>query len=84
MKKRVSIAELSVQELHKKKQGLQGALLGLSLVMLAAVVIIFYLVFSSKAPKVLVIVPITCALTFIPAFISMGQINTEIKNRESK
>jgi len=84
MKKEVPVTELSIQELYKKKQTLQGILIGLSLVMLAASVIILYLVFTSKTPKVLVIIPITCSLSFLPAFISLGQINTEIKNRDSK
>jgi flagellar basal body-associated protein FliL len=84
MKKGIPITELSVQELYKKKQGLQGVLIGLGLVMLAASVIILYLVFSSRTPKVLTIVPLTCALAFLPAFISLAQINTEIKNRNSK
>ncbi|WP_426328387.1 hypothetical protein [Pedobacter sp. R-06] len=84
MKKGIPITELSVQELYKKKQGLQGVLIGLSLVLLAAFVIILYLAFSSRMPKVLVIVPVCCSLTFLPAFISLGQINTEIKNRDFK
>jgi len=84
MKKAIPITELSVQELYKKKQSLQGVLIGLSVVLLAASVIILYLAFSSKMPKVLVIVPICCSLTFLPAFISLSQINTEIKNRDSK
>jgi hypothetical protein len=84
MKKETPITELSVQELYKKKQTLQGVLIGLGLVLLAASVIILYLAFSSKMPKVLIIVPLCCSLTFLPALISLGQINTEIKNRESK
>jgi len=84
MKKGIPITELSVQELYNKKQSLQGVLIGLGLVMLVASVIILYLVFSSKTPKVLIIIPITCSLTFLPAFISLSQINTEIKNRNSK
>jgi len=84
MKKGIPITELSVQELYKKKQGLQGVLIGLGLVLLTAFVIILYLAFSSRMPKVLVIVPVCCSLTFLPAFISLGQINTEIKNRDFK
>jgi len=84
MKKGIPITELSVQELYKKKQGLQGVLIGLGLVLLTAFVIILYLAFSYRMPKVLVIVPVCCSLTFLPAFISLGQINTEIKNRDFK
>lgn len=84
MKKVIPLTELSIEELYKKKQGIQGALIGLGLVMLAAVVILLYLVFTAKTPKVLAAIPITCALALLPAFISLGQINAEIKNRTSK
>ncbi|WP_406826002.1 hypothetical protein [Pedobacter sp. KACC 23697] len=84
MRKEASITAISVQELHKKKKGLLGALIGLGVVLLIAGVIIFYLAFSSKMPKVLIIVPICSSLTLLPAFISLSQINTELKNRKAK
>ncbi|WP_412467965.1 hypothetical protein [Pedobacter sp. KLB.chiD] len=84
MKKETSISAIPIEELHKKKKGLQGALIGLGLVLLIAGLIIIYLVFSSKMPKVLIIVPICSSLTLLPAFISLSQINTELKNRNVK
>jgi flagellar basal body-associated protein FliL len=84
MRKEASITFISVQELHKKKKRLLGALIGLGLVLLMAGAIIFYLAFSSKMPKVLIVVPICSSLTLLPAFISLSQINTELKNRKAK
>ncbi len=84
MKKIIPLTELSTEELYRKKQGVQGALIGLGLVMLAASVILIYLVITAKTPKVLAAIPVTCILALLPAFISFGQINTEIKNRNSK
>ena len=84
MKKVTPLNELSIAELYKKKQSIKGALIGLGVVMLAAFVILLYLVFTAKTPKVLAAIPISCALALLPAFISLGQINTEIKNRASK
>ncbi len=61
-----------------------GALIGLGVVILAASGILFYLVFTAKTPKVLAALPISCLLALLPAMISLSQINTEIKNRNSK
>ncbi|RBQ03075.1 hypothetical protein DRW42_23615 [Pedobacter miscanthi] len=84
MKKVIPLTELSIEELYKKKQMIKGALIGLGLVMLAAFIVLIYLVITAKTPKVLAAVPISCMLALLPAFISLGQINNEIKNRNSK
>ena len=84
MRKEASLTEISIQELDKKKKGLLGALIGLGVVLLMASVIIFYLAFTSKMPKVLIVVPICSSLTLLPAFISLSQINAELKNRKAK
>jgi len=84
MKKETSISAIPVEELYKKKKSLQDALLGLGLVLLVATAIIVYLAFSSNMPKVLMIVPFCSSLTLLPAFISLSQINTELKNRNAK
>lgn len=84
MKKVTPLTELAIEELYKRKQSVQGALIGLALVMLAAFVILLYLVVTAKTPKVLAAIPISCVLALLPAFISLGQINTEIKKRNSK
>ncbi|WP_316829044.1 hypothetical protein [Pedobacter miscanthi] len=84
MKKAIPLNELSVEELYKKKQSMLGALIGLGVVILAASGILFYLVFTAKTPKVLAALPISCLLALLPAMISLSQINTEIKNRNSK
>ncbi|MEH3114578.1 hypothetical protein [Pedobacter terrae] len=84
MKKETSISLIPVEELYKKKKGLQGALIGLALVLLIAAAIIIYLAFSSNMPKVLIIVPFCSSLTLLPAFISLSQINAELKNRNAK
>ncbi|MCX2493201.1 hypothetical protein OQX63_06940 [Pedobacter sp. PF22-3] len=84
MRKEASLTEISIQELDKKKKGLLGALIGLGVVLLIASVIIFYLAFTSKMPKVLIVVPICSSLTLLPAFISLSQINAELKNRKAK
>ncbi|QXU42706.1 hypothetical protein [Pedobacter sp. D749] len=84
MKKVIPLTELSNEELYKKKQSIKGALIGLGLVMLAAFLVLIYLVITAKTPKVLAAIPISCMLALLPAFISLRQINTEIKNRNSK
>lgn len=84
MKKVLPLTELSIEALYKKKQSLQGALLGLGVVMLAASTVLLYLVFTAKTPKVLAALPISCCLTFLPIIIGLKQVNTEIKNRSSK
>jgi phosphate/sulfate permease len=84
MKKAIPLNQLSVEELYKKKQSMLGALIGLGVVILAASGILFYLVFTAKTPKVLAALPISCLLALLPAMISLSQINTEIKNRNSK
>jgi hypothetical protein len=84
MKKETSVTAIPVEELYKKKKGLQGALIGLGVVLLIASVIIFYLAFTSDMPKVLIMVPICSSLTLLPAFISLSQINAELKNRKAK
>lgn len=84
MKKVTPLTELAIEELYKRKQSVQGALIGLALVMLAAFVILLYLVVTAKTPKVLAAIPLSCVLALLPAFISLGQINTEIKKRNSK
>ncbi|WP_293305351.1 hypothetical protein [Pedobacter sp. UBA5917] len=84
MKKVIPLTELSIEELYKKKQTIKGALIGLGVVMLAAFAVLLYLVVTAKTPKALAAIPISCMLALLPAFISLGQINTEIKNRNSK
>lgn len=84
MKKEASVAAISVEELHKKKKILLGSLIGLGVVLLSASLIIIYLAFTSKMPKVLIMVPICSSLTLLPAFISLSQINAELKNRKAK
>lgn len=84
MKKEASIVAIPIDELYKKKKSLQGALIGLGLVLFVAAAIIIYLAFSSNMPKVLIIVPFCSSLTLLPIFISLSQINTELKNRNTK
>lgn len=83
MKKGASLSELSLEELQKKKKTLQGAAIGLGIVMLVACITLVYLAITSKKTSLLAVV-IGCSITFLPCLISLGQINSELKTRTDK
>ncbi len=77
------LSESSLTELAEKKKQLKGAAIGLGIVMGIAICILFYLTLKSKNYVLIAIIP-ACLLMFLPILINLGQLNTEIKSRQSK
>lgn len=77
------LADLSLEQLESKKKTILGATIGLGIVIIVAFFFLFYVAISSKN-FALIAVAIGSLMTLIPSFISIGQINSEIKSRKSK
>ncbi|WP_159474077.1 hypothetical protein [Chryseobacterium sp. 18068] len=77
------LSELSIEELESKKKTILNATIGIGSVMLIACCAIFYFAITSKN-FALIAVAIGSSMTLMPSFISIGQINNEIKSRKSK
>lgn len=77
------LSELSIEELESKKKMVLSAIIGLGIVMIIACCLLFYFAMTSKN-FALIAVAIGSTLTLMPSFISIGQINAEIKSRKSK
>lgn len=77
------VTELSTEELLKQKKTLTGAALGLGITMIAACVILFYLIIRSKNYMLIMIIP-ACMISLIPSFMRLGQINAELKSRKKQ
>lgn len=77
------LSELSIEELESKKKTILSATIGLGIVMIIACCALFYVAITSKN-FALIAVAIGSTLTIMPSFISIGQINAEIKSRKSK
>lgn len=77
------LSELSIEELESKKKTILNATIGIGCVMLIACCALFYFAITSKN-FALIAVAIGSSMTLMPSFISIGQINNEIKSRKSK
>lgn len=77
------LSELSIEELESKKKTILGASIGIGIIMIIACCVLFYFAISSKS-FALIAVGMGSLTTLIPSFISINQINTEIKSRKSK
>ncbi len=77
------LSELSIEELESKKKTILSATIGLGIVMIIACCTLFYFAITSKN-FALIAVAVGSSLTLMPCFISIGQINAEIKSRKSK
>ena len=76
------LSSLTIEELLLKKKKIKSALIGLGIVMVLAISTLIYLVSKSNNFALLPIV-FSCPLTILPIFISLNQINIEIKSRKS-
>lgn len=76
------LSGLTLEELYKRKKTLQGATIGLGIVMVAAFSILLYLVFKSQKFGLIAIIP-AGFITLLPGIIGLNQVNTEIKSRNS-
>ena len=83
MKENNKLSELTLEELYIKKKKLTGAAIGIGIVMLIACITLIYLAIKNKN-YALIGVALGCGMTFFPMFISLTQLNTEIKSRNSK
>lgn len=77
------LSELTLEELHKQKNTLKSVLIAFSIVMLIACAGLFFVAIKSKNYALIAIIP-GCMLTMLPNYIRFGQLNTEIKSRNSK
>lgn len=83
MKKRKQLSELTLEELTLRKNTVQAAAIGLGIVMLAAIAIVIYLVYTTGKPVLLVAV-MGCLLPTLAIVIGLKQLNQEIKTRNEK
>lgn len=77
------LSELTLEELHKQKNTLKGVLIGFGIVMLLACGGLFYLIMKNQNFALFAVIP-GCMITLLPSFIRLGQLNTEIKSRNSQ
>lgn len=77
------VTDLTTEELIKQKKTLTGAAFGLGILMLAACLILFYLVLKSRNYMVMFVIPVAI-LSLLPSFMRLGQINAELKSRNIK
>lgn len=77
------LSALTLEELYEKKKKLKGMAIGIGIGMVIICSVLLYLIFRTKNFVLLAVVP-GCLVTLLPSFIILGQINAEIKLRESK
>jgi hypothetical protein len=83
MNKSTKLSELTLEELYQQKKKLQGVFLGLAIVLFVAEIILLYVAFTVEGMGSLAAVALCTAMAFIPAAISISQINSEIKSRNA-
>ena len=76
------LSELTLEELHKQKNTLKSVLIAFSIVMFLAGAGLLFMAIKSKNFALIAVIP-GCMLTLLPSFIRYGQLNTEIKSRNS-
>lgn len=76
------LAELTLEELEKKKKTIIGAAIGLGIVTFIAFSTLLYLVIKNKNTALVGVMP-ACFIIFLPIIIGLNQINTEIKSRKT-
>lgn len=81
MKENNNLAELTLEELQIKQKKAKAAVIGLSIVMVVALITLIYLAIKSKN-YVLLAIAGGSGLTLLPSFIVLKQIETEIKSRK--
>lgn len=77
------LTEMTLAELLSQKKKLRAAAIGLGIVMFFAAGILIYLAISQKN-YALMTVSIATLIGFLPMYISLSQLNTEIKSRNLK
>lgn len=77
------LSALTLEELYEKRKKLKGLAVGIGIAMIIICSVLLYLIFKTKNFVLLAVVP-GCLMTLLPSFIVLGQLNAEIKLRESK
>ena len=76
------LSNLSLEELQTKQKKLQGAVIGLGIVLVAACIALIYLAIVGNNYS-LIAVTIGCSITMLPSIIVLHQLKTEIKKRDT-
>lgn len=82
MKENNKLAELTLEELLIKQKKAKAAVIGLGIVMAIALITLIYLALKNKNYALLGVAG-GSAITLLPSFIALKQIETEIKSRKS-
>jgi hypothetical protein len=83
MKENDNLKELSLEELQIKYNKLKGAVIGIVIVMLMALIALIYFAIKNKNYNLLTFI-FVLPVTLLPVFLSLGQLKTEIKSRNSQ
>lgn len=81
MKENEKLKELTLDELQAKYKTAKAAVIGVGIVMLGAIITLIYLAIKSKNYTQLTFI-FVLPITLVPVFISLSQLNTEIKSRK--
>ncbi|MBD2715761.1 hypothetical protein KBK19_12015 [Microvirga sp. STR05] len=83
MKAPQDLTQLTIEELYARKQKLQGAIIGLGIVMGVALAIILYVVILKKRSYGLLVVGSAAFVTLMPGVVAYNQIREELKRRQA-
>jgi hypothetical protein len=81
MKSSSKLSELTLEQLTEKKKKLTSQLVSIAIAMFIIYVALFYFAIKSKN-YALIAVGMGSLITLMPVFVSVGEINKEIKKRE--
>lgn len=81
MLKRQKLSELTLDELHKQKQVLSGALVVIAVVMGVLIGVTIYLLISGQKFSILTVIPVILLPTFLPVAILFRKTRQEISMR---
>ncbi|MFY1045864.1 hypothetical protein [Chryseobacterium sp. GP-SGM7] len=77
------LSDLSLEQLESKKKTVKSLAIGLGIVIIIACSVLFYVAMTSEN-FALIAVAVGSLMSLMPIFISISQINAEIKSRKSK
>ncbi|MEY4541483.1 MAG: hypothetical protein RLZZ306_3240 [Bacteroidota bacterium] len=83
MKENDKLKELTLEELQAKYKQAKAVVIGVSIVMIIAIISLIYLAVKSKNYTKLTFI-FVLPITLMPVFISLGQLKTEIKLRNNE
>jgi len=80
--KKNRLTELTLEELHKEQKAVSKILKGSAIVALILCGIILYMIFNRHSSSLIAVIP-ACFVTMLPGIIKLGQVNAELKSRNS-